>query len=80
MVDFKEIEHEGGSADFQEESGWEHAGVSVEQMEAAVFASIGEWFVAGVDDGAIELHPLEEVVVDVIGALADLEMAVRAVA
>ena len=35
-------------------------------MEPAVFAGISERFVAGVDDGAIELHPFEEIVVDVV--------------
>jgi hypothetical protein len=41
--------------------------------QPAIFAGVGQRFVAGVDDGAVELHPFEKVVVDVIGALADLE-------
>ena len=49
-------------------------------MEAAVFPRVGQRFVAGVDDGAIELHPLEEIIVDVVRPLADLKMAVRTVA
>ena len=48
-------------------------------MQAAVFPRIGEGFVARVDNGAVELHPLKQVVIDVIRALADLEMAVGAV-
>src|SRR5690349_23067869 len=47
-------------------------------MQPAVLAGIGQRFIAGVDNGAIELHPFKQVVVDVIGALADLEMVVRA--
>ena len=48
-------------------------------MEAAIFPRVGQRFVAGIDDGAIELHPLEKIIVDVVRPLADLEMAVRAV-
>src|SRR5436190_15712200 len=34
---------------------------------------VGQRFVTGVDDRAIVLNPFEEIVLDVIGALADLE-------
>ena len=36
-------------------------------------ARVGEGFVAGVNDGAVVLDPFEEIILDVIGALADLE-------
>ena len=42
-------------------------------MEPAIFAIIGQGFVARVDDCAIKLHPLVDVVDDVVGALAELE-------
>src|SRR5437762_10414961 len=45
-------------------------------MEPAIFSVIGERLIARVDDGAIELHPLVNVVHDVIGALAQLEIDV----
>ena len=54
--------------------------LAVKQMEAAVFARVRERFITRIDNRAVELHPLEQIVVDIIGALADLEMAVRAVA
>jgi hypothetical protein len=78
VIEFEEIQDERSGADLQEESGGKYAGVAMEEVKAAVFACICERFIAGVDDGAVELHPLEEVVVDVIGALADLEMTVGA--
>ena len=43
-------------------------------MQPPVFPVIGQRLVARVDDGAIELHPLINVVDDVIGALAQLEI------
>src|SRR4030088_1683758 len=42
-------------------------------MQPAIFAVIGQRLVARIDDGAIELHPLVDVVDDVIGALAQLK-------
>ena len=41
------------------------------------FAIIGQRLVARVDNGAIELHPLVDVVDDVIGALAELKIHVH---
>ena len=46
-------------------------------MQPAIFPIIRERLVARVDDRAVELHPLVDVVHDVIGALADLEIDVR---
>src|SRR5437588_12666670 len=43
-------------------------------MQSPIFPVIGQRLVAGVDNGAIELHPLINVVDDVIGALAQLEI------
>src|SRR2546423_1254513 len=45
-------------------------------MKPAIFPIIGQGLVPGVDDRAIELHPLVNVVDDVIGALAELEIDV----
>src|SRR3954464_6036566 len=43
-------------------------------MEPAIFPVISERLVARVNDGAVELHPLVDVVHDVVGALAELEI------
>ena len=43
-------------------------------MEAPVFAVVGERLVPRVDDRAVELHPLVNVVYDVVRALAELEV------
>ena len=43
-------------------------------MEPPIFSVIGQRLVARVDDRAIKLHPLIDVVHDVIGALAKLEI------
>ena len=77
VVHFEQIEHQRSRSNFQQQVGWQHAGIAVEEMESAIFASVSQWFIAGIDDGAIELHPFEKIVVDVIRALADLKMAVR---
>jgi DNA-binding transcriptional LysR family regulator len=71
----QQIQHQRGRAHFQQQAGGQHIGVPVQQVQAAVFARVGQRFVARVDDGAVELHPLEQVVVDVIGPLADLIIA-----
>ena len=43
-------------------------------MEPAIFSVIGQGLVARIDDGAIKLHPLINVVHDVIGALTELKI------
>src|SRR5215471_8395738 len=43
-------------------------------MQPSIFPVIGQRLVARVDDGAIELHPLINVVDDMIGALAQLKI------
>src|SRR5947207_12193672 len=45
-------------------------------MEPAIFPVIGERLIARVDDGAVELDPLVDVVDNVVGALAELEIDV----
>ncbi len=70
----EQIEHERRGADLQRVGVLAHVRIADEQVEAAVFAVIGQRLVARVDDGAVELHPLVNVVDDVIGALGDLEM------
>src|SRR4051794_37624893 len=46
-------------------------------MQSAILPVVRERLVARVDDRAVELHPLIDVVHDVIGALADLEIDAR---
>src|SRR5438270_12746560 len=70
---FEEREHCRGGADLQRVGERAHVGIADEQMEPPVFAIIGQRFVARVDDGAIELHPLIDVVDNVVGALAELK-------
>jgi hypothetical protein len=46
-------------------------------MEPAIFSVISQRFVARIDDCAIKLHPLINVVHDMIGALTELEIDLR---
>ena len=78
VIQFEQIQHEGGRADLQQERRRQNAGIAMEQMQSAVFPRVGQRFVAGINNRAIKLHPFEQIVVDVIGPLADLEVAVRA--
>ena len=71
---FEQSQDAGGRADLQRGGERTHVGVADEQMQPAIFAIIGQRLVARVDDGAIELHPLINVVHDVIGPLAELEI------
>lgn len=73
VIDFEEVKDEGGGADFEGGGDGQDGSIAVEEVEAAEAGGISEGFVAGIDDGAVELHPLEEFVIDVIGALAELE-------
>src|SRR5947209_20611436 len=43
-------------------------------MQPAIFSVISQWLVACIDDGAIKLHPLINVVHDMIGALTQLKI------
>jgi len=48
-------------------------GITDEQVEPPIFAIICQRLVSSVDDGSIELHPLINIVYDMIGPLADLK-------
>lgn len=76
VIDFEEVEDQGRGSDFEGGGDRQDGGIAVEEVEAAEALGIGQGFVAGIDDGAVELDPFEEVVVDVIGALAELEIGV----
>ena len=71
---FEQRQDAGRGADFQRGRKRTHVRIADEKMEPPVFSIIGQRFVARVDDGAIELHPLVDVVHDVVGALAELEI------
>src|SRR5215831_6215000 len=43
-------------------------------MQATIFAIVCKRLIAGVDDRPIKLHPLVDIVHDVIGTLADLKV------
>src|SRR6266516_5802280 len=46
-------------------------------MKAPIFSIIGQGLIARIDNGAIKLHPLIDVVHDVIGALTELKIDLR---
>src|SRR5947208_8448775 len=69
----EEREHRRGGADLQRVGKRAHVGITNEQMESPIFAVIGQRLIARVDDGAVELHPLIDVVDDVVGALTELK-------
>ena len=70
-------EHARRRADFQRGRERAHVRIADEQMQPAILAVIRQRLVARVDDRAVELHPLIDVVHDVIGTLADLEIDAR---
>ena len=45
----------------------------MDQMQSPILPWISKRFVASIDDRAVVLHPLKEIVLDVIRPLADLE-------
>src|SRR5262249_28102126 len=53
---------------------WAHVRIADQKVESPVFSVIGQRFISSVNDCAIELHPLINVVHDVIRSLADLEI------
>ena len=71
---FEQRQDAGSRPDFQSRRKRAHVRIADEQMKPAIFSIIGERLVAGVDDGAVELHPLVDVVDDVVGPLAELEI------
>ena len=70
-------QHTRRRADFQRRGKRAHVRVANEQVQPAIFPIICERLIARVDDRTIELHPLIDVVHDVIGALADLKIDAR---
>ena len=70
----EQIQHQRGGADLQRGRVFAHVRIADEQMQAAILAVIGQRLVAGIDDRAVELHPLINVVHDVVGALRNLEV------
>ena len=71
-VFFEEGEDGGGGAALQRAGEGGGVGVAEEEVQAAEAAVVGEGLVARVDEGAVELDPLVDVVDDVVGALGDL--------
>src|ERR1700720_3265346 len=69
----EEREHGGGGANLQRVGKRAHVRIANEQMEPTIFAVIGQWLVTRVDNGAVELDPLIDVVHDVVGALTELK-------
>ncbi len=69
----EQVQHQRRRAKFQRQRVVAHVGVADQQVQATIFPVIGQRLVAGVDNRAVELHPLVDVVDDVIGALGNLE-------
>jgi hypothetical protein len=42
-------------------------------MNTAILIRVSQWFISGIHDGAILLHPFEEIIHDVIRALGELK-------
>ena len=42
-------------------------------MNAAILIGVGQRFISRIHDGSILLHPFEEIVHDMVGALRDLK-------
>ena len=74
---FDKREHHRGQAYFERGGKRAHVGVAQQQVQTAEPVVIRQRFVAGVDDGPVELHPLIDVVDDVIRALGELEIHAR---
>ena len=60
------------------ESGWwpcleRPARPAQQEVNATVLIRVGQWFISGIHDSAILLHPFEEVIHDVICALRELK-------
>ena len=70
----EEREDARGRPDLQRGCKRTHVRVADKQMEPAIFPVISQRLIARVDDRAVELHPLVNVVDDMIGPLAELEI------
>ena len=70
----EQIQHQRGGPDLQRGRVLAHVRIANEQMQAAILAVIGQRFVTGIDDRAVELHPLVDVVHDVVGTLRNLKV------
>ena len=71
---FEEGENAGGGPYLQRIGERAHVRVADEQMQPAIFPIIGQRLVARVDDRAVELHPLVNVIHDMVGPLAELKI------
>jgi hypothetical protein len=69
----EQIQHQRRGSDLQRRRVLAHVRIADEQMQPAILAVIGQRFIAGIDDRAVELHPLINVVHNVVGALRNLE-------
>ena len=70
---FQQGEGAGGRAELERRGEGAHIRIADQEVQPPVTAEVGERFVPRIDDRAIELHPLIDVVDDVIGALGELE-------
>src|SRR5205823_2767984 len=73
FISIEQVKHQPGGADFEERSRGEDIAVAMDQMQAPILPGVGQRFIACVDDGAIVLHPFEEIVLDIIRPLRDLK-------
>src|SRR4029453_3549130 len=46
-------------------------------MKSPILSIVSQWFIPRIDDGAVELHPLIDVIHDMIGTLTKLKIHLR---
>src|SRR6266487_6068031 len=61
-------------ADLQSGGKRTHVGIADQEMKAPIFSVISQRLIPRIDDSAIELHPLINVVDDMIGTLTELKI------
>src|SRR5580658_5389757 len=76
QVFFEQGEHTNGCSHFQRGGERAHVGIADQQMESTIFSIICQRFIASVDNRPVELHPLINVIHNMIGSLADLKIDV----
>src|SRR5690349_5467789 len=59
---FKKRKNTGGRAHLQCRRERTHVRIANEKMESSIFSVVSERFISRIDDGAVELHPLVNVV------------------
>jgi hypothetical protein len=78
VIQFEQIKHERRGPNLEQKCCGQNTRVAMQQMKASILPRVSQRLIPRINNRAIELHPFEKVVIDVIGALADLKVTVRA--